>query len=32
MIIEGITEIRNDLEAEILEKVKNCPPSFFEKF
>ncbi len=31
MIIGGITEIRGGLESEILEKIKNCPPNFFEK-
>lgn len=31
MIIEGITEIRRGLETEILEKIKSCPPAFFEK-
>ncbi len=30
MIIGGITEIRGGLEDEILEKIKSCPPSFFE--
>ena len=30
-IIEGMSEIRRGLEAEILERVSTCPPSFFEK-
>lgn len=31
MIIEGITEIRRGTETEILDKIKSCPPAFFEK-
>lgn len=31
MIIEGITEIRRGAETEILDKIKSCPPAFFEK-
>jgi len=31
MIIHGITEIRNDMESEILKKIKQSPPDFFEK-
>ncbi len=31
MIIEGINEIRRGLEDDILEKIKSCPPEFFEK-
>ena len=31
MIIEGMNEIRRGLESEILERIKNCPPDFFEK-
>ena len=31
MIIEGINEIRRGLESEIIEKIINCPPDFFEK-
>lgn len=30
-IIDGITEIRENLEEEILEKIKKCPPAFFER-
>lgn len=31
MIIDGISEIRENLEEEILEKIKQCPPAFFER-
>lgn len=31
LIIEGINEIRDNLEDEILEKIKQCPPAFFER-
>ncbi len=31
MIIDGITEIRENLEEEILEKIMKCPPAFFER-
>jgi len=31
LIIEGFTEIRGNIENEILEKIKNCPPAFFER-
>jgi len=30
MIIDGITEIRSNLENEVLEKIKDSPPDFFE--
>lgn len=30
MIIDGITEIRSNLENEVLEKIKNSSPGFFE--
>lgn len=31
MVIEGIIEIRRGAETEILDKIKICPPAFFEK-
>jgi len=31
LIIEGFTEIRGNIENEILEKIKKCPPAFFER-
>lgn len=31
LIIEGINEIRRGVESEVIEKIKTCPPDFFEK-
>ena len=31
MIIDGINEIRRGLETDILDKIKSCPPDFFER-
>jgi len=31
LIIEGFTQIRENIENEILEKIKKCPPAFFER-